>query len=363
MFARTLHTYLLRQNLFYLMTCLGVGAGLYLMTDIFDRLDDFIEAGLGFSTVALYFTVKLPLIISQILPAVFLLSVVAQLCLMARHRELLALRAGGISFGRLSSFYIAYALAWCVIQLVFSQFVGVYGQQTSSHIWSEQVRGNIAENTVLRNLWFKDGDHIVEMERAYPLRHEAEGVTIYELAPDRGSMVRVYSAQRAEVRQGHWLLHEARVLDPQTFSKETRPELELALSQDIATFLVIDPDTDPAQLPLRQLSQVIDRLEVSGSNVEGLRTAWHSKWAYAFSILTMSILAMAMVTIFENIYLNIGLSLVLTFAYYAVFMIGQTLGQGGLMHPAIGAWLGNIVFCLLGGARLAWCALPTRKEH
>lgn len=362
MFHKTLNTYLLRQNMFYILTCLAVGAGLYLLTDVFDRLDDFLEAGLGLSTIATYFGVKLPLIISQILPAVFLLSVVSQLCLMARHRELLALRAGGISFGRLSSFYIAYSLLWCVIQLVFAQFVGVYGQQMSSRIWAEDVRGNVVEETTMRNLWLKEGDYIVEIAEAVPALRQARGVHIYQLSEDRRSLTHQYDAASAEAKPGHWVLQDASVLNPQTFRYEKRPEVTVPIKQDLKAFLAVDPDMDPAQLPLWQLSDTISKLEESGSNVEVLLTSWHSKWSYAFSILAMGLLAMALVTMSENIYLNIALSLVLTFAYYVVFMIGMTLGQNGVLPPAIGAWLGNIVFCTLAGARLIWCAIPTRQN-
>ena len=90
--------YLLRQNLFLMFMVLGVGIGLYLLSDLFDRLDDFLEAGVSAKVAITYFVVKTPLIISQILPAVFLIACILQLCIMARSRELVALQAGGISF-------------------------------------------------------------------------------------------------------------------------------------------------------------------------------------------------------------------------------------------------------------------------
>lgn len=361
MFHRTLHTYLFRQNMFYILTCIGVGAGIYLLTDIFDRLDEFFEAGLGFSTVATYFAVKLPLIISQILPAVFLLSVVTQLCLMARHRELLALRAGGISFGRLSRFYIAYSILWCVIQLVFAQFVGVYGQQMSSRIWAEDVRGRNITQAKINNLWFKEKDFIVEIEYAVPMQHKAEGVNVYRLSKDRGALERTYSAKSVDATPGAWVLRDVRVLEPTTLQYTSEKSITLPLEHNLEDFLVVDSSTAPEKLPLWQLSSLIDNLAASGSNVEVLLTSWHSKWAYAFSILAMGLLAMALVTIWENIYLNIGISLLLTFGYYVVFMIGVTLGQNGMLPPMVGAWLANIIFCTIGGARLAWCAIPTRQ--
>ena len=44
------------------------------LTDLFERLDNFIEAGLSVGMVLTYFVVKMPLVISQILPVIFLLQ-------------------------------------------------------------------------------------------------------------------------------------------------------------------------------------------------------------------------------------------------------------------------------------------------
>ena len=94
-----LFRYLTKNNAMILLPTLAVGIGLYVLTDLFERLDNFIEAGLSVGMVLTYFVVKMPLVISQILPVIFLLSTVIQLCIMARSRELTALQAGGISLG------------------------------------------------------------------------------------------------------------------------------------------------------------------------------------------------------------------------------------------------------------------------
>lgn len=359
----TLSRYLLRQNMFYMLTVLAAGTALYLLSDLFDRLDDFLEAGLGLGTMAWYFVVKTPLILSQILPAVFLVAAVIQLCLMARSRELLALRSGGVSFGALAKFFVIYAVAWSLIQLAFAQGIGVFGEQAASAIWAEQVRDRQLENRELYNVWFKEGDSVVRMETVRPAKLAARNVTVFELTPDRGALTRMITAAHVDAQPGRWVLDHARILDPATFAATDAPEVILPLAQDLRSFLAIDPDTDPASLSMAKLSTVIARLKASGSNVERLRTAWHMKWSYAFSILAMGLIALALVTLWENIYLNIALSLGVTFAYYVIFMLGVTAGQKGLLHPVVGAWLANLVFCALAGARLAWVIrpVPTRS--
>ncbi|MGE4505842.1 MAG: LptF/LptG family permease, partial [Desulfovibrionaceae bacterium] len=162
--------YLLRRNLFLLLLCLGVGTAIYLMADMFDRIDDFLEAGLGAKTIAWYFLAKTPLIISQILPAVFLMALVVQLGLMARSRELLALRAGGMPLGRVIRFFVFYAIFWSVAQLGFSQFVGAWGEWEANRIWKEALRNKQHDEMVMRDVWFRNGDYNVSAGEITPGR-------------------------------------------------------------------------------------------------------------------------------------------------------------------------------------------------
>ena len=107
-----LFRYLTKNNAMILLPTLAVGIGLYVLTDLFERLDNFIEAGLSVGMVLTYFVVKMPLVISQILPVIFLLSTVIQLCIMARSRELTALQAGGISLGVVANSMILCGIFW-----------------------------------------------------------------------------------------------------------------------------------------------------------------------------------------------------------------------------------------------------------
>lgn len=354
-----LASYVLKQNLFLMCVTLGVGTGIYLLSDLFDRLDDFIEAGLGAGTILRYFIVKMPLIFSQILPAVFLISMIIQLCVMARSKELLALRTGGLSLAWFLRFFIVYAIIWSLGQLLFSQVIGVYGEQEAFRIWKEDVRKSKLDKRVLHNIWLKDGHFVVEAEEVMPFGNRAKGVTIYEFADDNSGINRVITSESAEVKDKNgWVLENAVELSPDRFASLKYPSLSVPIKLNLKVFRVVDPGIDPAQLPMWQLDQVIEQLKESGSNVDRLITAWHSKWAYAFSLLTMALVSLALVTISENIYLNIGLGLALTFAYYAFFMIGASAGDSGLLPPFAAAWAGNILISSLALIRIGWVLIP-----
>ena len=354
--------YLMRQNLFLLLACLGVGTGIYLLSDLFDRVDDFVSAGLGLGSLLSYFAFKLPVILSQILPAVFLLAMVVQLGLLVRSRELMALRAGGVSPGWFTRFFVVYAIFWSLVQFGFSQFLGAYGEEHANRIWKEDVRKKQLNKMTLKNLWFRDGAYIVAVDEGVLSQRKAVGVMVYEFDTESQRLVRILSASQAMVLEEGWLLQKVSNLDTGSFQSSEQSDLLLPLHQDLKSFAVAEQTEDRAQLPIWQLSAVIKELRESGSNVERLRTAWHSRFSYAFSIAVMALLALALASWSENLYLNIGLALALVFVQYGMHAVGVTAGNKGVLAPFPAAWAGNIVFGLAAGARLAWISCPALEK-
>ncbi|BDQ36166.1 permease [Pseudodesulfovibrio nedwellii] len=353
-----LSRYLIRQNLYLMAICLAAGTGIYLLSDVFDRLDDFIQAGLGVETILFYFVVKIPLIVSQLMPAIFLLAMVIQLGVLTRSREMLALRAGGVSLAWFIRFFVIYAMIWSVGQLVFSQFLGVFGEYEANRIWKEDVRKKQLDEMTIKNLWFRDGPFIVLAEKAYPGKSKASGITVYEFTTDSQDLIRILSAKKALIDDHGWGLLDVHELDTRTFIGVSRLSQFLSVRQNLKAYAAVELKGDKAQLPLLELSRAIKKLEESGSNVEILRTVWHGKLSYAFSMVLMALFAMALMTFSENLYANIGLALILIFIQYGVHVVGATAGEKGVLPPIMAAWLGNAIMGSLASLRLAWVALP-----
>jgi len=353
-----LERYVTRQNLFFLIVSLGVGVCIYLLADLFDRLDNFLEAGLGAFEILYYYSVKIPLIITQIIPAVFLLAIVIQLGVMDRSRELTALRAGGVSMNWFVRFFVLYAVIWSCGQLLFSQYVAVYGAQEANRIWKEEVHKKQLDEVKIKNLWFRDGAFIVQADEAVPSRSRATGITVYEFELDSQRMIRIIRADKALVDDHGWGLLGVRELDIRTFESVERQSLFLPVRQNLQAFLAAERNKEQGLMPLWELSGLIERLEVSGSNVEGLKTVWHSKWAYSFTLVVMALMGLALTSFSENMYANVGLSLALIFVHYGLYVIGISAGQKGILPPFAGAWLANFVMGALASLRLLWIGNP-----
>lgn len=350
--------YLTQQNLYLLGVTLIMGLGVYLLTDLFERLDNFLEADTGLRIILLYFAVKIPLIISQILPATFLLSTLVQLCFMARSRELIALQTGGISLMKILKFLIIYGIIWACAQLFFSQWLGVWGEQYANEIWRVDISGKTASKNILSNVWFLDENWVVHLENVSTTSGDGQGFTGYELSSDGLKIMRVVRASSFHARAKVWRLKNVMISVPEDFSQNRQEELVLPLVQSPRNFQVFTSNKAPSKLSLWQLGKTIDQLEVSGSNVEGLRTVWHSKIAYAASIIIMGIVALAIVTWRDTLYISVGFGLVFVFVFYVLFTLGGTLGEKGILSPPVAVWMFPAIILCLALIRIFWVLRP-----
>lgn len=337
-----LFRYLTKNNAMILLPTLAVGIGLYVLTDLFERLDNFIEAravrGHGAHLLRREDAARDFADPAGDLPAVHGHPTVhhgsqprADGVAGRGHLP----RRGGELHDPLRHF-LGRRPAW---------FLRVSGRCRGTRvrrIWQEEVRKKNLAATVLEDVWFTDGDWIVSLGTLDPQAH-GTGFSGYELSDDGLSIKRIVQASTFTAEPSHWALQDVHVYTPDTFTQEQEPDFVLPLRQDPETFRLVSTGTKPQQLPLWQLGDAISQLKSSGSNVEALRTAWHAKLAYAASILVMAFVATAIVSWKDNIYIAVTVALLCTFLYFAVYTLGTTLGQRGILHPFLAAWTANLI--------------------
>ncbi|MFP4084502.1 MAG: LptF/LptG family permease [Desulfonatronovibrio sp.] len=348
-----LNKYLLKQNLLLVLIILFSGISIYLIVDFVTRMNAIMESGVGAATAMRYFAWKIPLIIAQIMPAIFMLGVIVQLALMYRNKEMIALETNSISFVRSAFFFIVYAVAVFMIFLIFSETVGIKGYQATKSIWETDIRHKQIEGEGVNRLWFKEGRTIVFIKKAWPDQGRGEDISVYTLdGADR--IAQVIQAPEFTVVDGKWILDSPVTTDTDQLDRTGAENLELEFETRLASFSIITSRMPLEALSMAMLGDLIADLRQSGSNIEKLSTAWHGKIAYAFALVVMTILGLALVTLIKNIYALVTLGLVIVFFYYTVYVFGVSYAEEGLIAPFWGAWLANILFGILGGIQILW---------
>lgn len=350
-----LFRYIFMRHARLLLLIMGLGLGIYLLTDIVERVDIFIEAGSGLGLVLQYFGVRLPSIIAQILPAVFLLATVVTLCLMGNSRELTALHAGGISFATVAVILVMCGVFWGGVQFACSQLLGVQGERYSQQIWQEEVRKKDLSERTISDVWFMESGWTVSVEK---LKADGEGTgfSAFHVKENGVDMDVIVHAPRVKGSVNGWVLADAVRIHPDDYKRELLTRLELPLHQDPELFFSTESN-NLQQLPLWQLGDAIEQLGAAGSNVDGLRTVWHGKISYAASLVVMALLGAAIVSKFPNVYIAVGVSMAGTFILYAMTMFGESLGQRGALPPFMAAWGPDALLFLVAAGRLYYVSV------
>ena len=112
---------------------------LFIVGDIVERVDRYFDRGLTLGEVATAYVYMFPKFISWSFPIAALLAAVFTVHSMTQHREVLAAKAGGISFHRLVAPLFVVGLALTGAGLVLSEIVPVAERRSGQILRSEEV--------------------------------------------------------------------------------------------------------------------------------------------------------------------------------------------------------------------------------
>jgi lipopolysaccharide export system permease protein len=119
---RLLDRYLLRELLVSLGYCLWGFLLLWISSDLFAGLGDFQTKGMVARDITDYYLVKLPEFLVLVLPIALLLALLYALTNHARHQEITAIRAAGVSMWRLSVPYLGVGFLASVALFAVNEF-------------------------------------------------------------------------------------------------------------------------------------------------------------------------------------------------------------------------------------------------
>ncbi len=345
-----LSRYILKQHSLLLLATLSIGIGIYLIIDLVERAEKFLAVEGGAYLILPFYLGKLPVIISQILPAVFLLACVILLCIMIASRENIALQAGGIPMSILARLLMYSGIFWAIIQFILSQFLATYGENVADNIWRYQVRQNIQVERSLDDVWFTKDNYIVYLDKVFE-GGKGQGFLAYELSGNQQEVNAVVRAEKFVNNQNQWTLQNVQISKPSDFQDVYYENANLILDQSIKFFFIAE-QKDPQNLDFVTLFETISRLESAGSNVEFLKTVWYGKITYAASIIVFAFVAVAIITYNDNVYLAVMLAVISAFLAYVLNMVGAGLSQEGKIPPAVGTWGPQLIIFLLAYARI-----------
>lgn len=347
---RLLDRYILREQLVSLFAGLFFFTSVFIIVDIFEKLDTFIDNHVPWHTVATYYGVSIPGIVVQVLPMAMLLACLLALGQIGRHNELTAMQAAGIGIGRIALPLWALAATVSVLVFVVNEVALPSLNARRVQIYRVDIKKQSLEGASVRtNLAYLGREGRTFLIRTYNIpTKEMREVVIQEI--NQHTLTGRIDAESAHWENGRWVFRRGFV---RRFDREGEHAAEF--KELVIPGLAETPDDfakaeeDPAALSYWELQNYIGRLRQSGSRVQKYLVELYLKVAFPLTNLIVVVIgtALALRVRRGGLAVSFGLSVFISFIYYAFIRTGQALGHQGTLPPMVAAWMGNVFFGVL----------------
>jgi len=355
--------YLFRELLTPLAYCLGGFLPLWVCFFFFTKLDEIREAKLtGLDTVQ-YCISNLPEFFILLLPWLLLLAMLYALTHHARHNEITALRAAGISLWRVCAPYLIVGLLATGTYFVMNEVVVPASQRWSAEILTRHIKKN--HDPRVKTRFAKLGFRNEREQRTWYIGvYNTTTTTMYNVNVQwtlKDGSQRQLVAEQATYQNDVWVFtnvqqfaqHDTRLVQQLSTNllgmpefKETPNQFKLEAKYSDANGLLASRSAD---IPLSDLWPYL-RQNAGRKDMSRLVTKFHVRIAAPWTCFIVVLMAIPFGAQSgrRNLFFGVAGSIFICFAFFVLQQFTQAFGMSGYMPGWLAAWLPNFIFGIVG---------------
>jgi lipopolysaccharide export system permease protein len=346
----TLDSYMFRKIARPLALVFIAFVGIFILVDLFDHANKFIDNKVGPGIVFLYYLYYMPWIVVLTAPVAMLLASLLAIGRLSRSNEIMAMKGGGVSLYRI----LAPVLLLAVGLSLASLFIGEVAMPPATRRRLEIKETHLsrrADRAVRTDVIYIRPDGVMLLARRFNVgKKRLDQVTVEEFDDESNPTMRI-DAERGRWEDGHWVLENGRI-------RRFTPDGEEATSFEKYRLPYTEPSPDdlrtrrlePEEMGYAELRGYIKKLRASGNNPRDLDVQLQLKISFPFVTLIMTLIGapLAAATRRTGFAISFTAALAVSFIYFGLIQVGDVLGSQGFLPPVLGAWAGNIVFAGIG---------------
>ncbi len=359
---RLLDRYLLRELLVPLGFCLSAFLLFLITGDLIADLGEFQKEKLHGPDIALYYLVRSPEFLVLVLPVGLLLALLYTLTNHARHNEITAMRAAGVSLWRVCLPYLIVGVVASLTLFALNEFFVPDSSDRADQIRKRRI-GAIDrykvykqgfDNAQAGRSWYFGSYNLKtsEMLNSVVISTQRDGSRVYQYA-DRGVYSNAawifYNVRERKENPTNPLasifLRQTNVVTRRDFSEtpdEIKGELRISTGETLLK-------AKKADLPINVILNYL-RWHPHPAEAAALYTKLHGRLALPWTCLIVVIIAtpFGAASGRRNVFVGVASSILIFFAYYTLQQICLHLGAGGYIPAWVAGWFPNIAFGLAG---------------
>lgn len=355
-----LDKYILRKFIINLFFSIGAFVIIFLVVDLIENVDKFIDRDAQVHTVLLYYFYYIPYIISLTLPICMLLSCLFSLGSMSQHNEIVAQKSAGISLYRIFTPLFILSFFISIGAGLFAEFVVPWTNQERMDLYRYEIKKHPKNRGAKRNnIYLQDiPNRKISIAFFNGRKNEAKKVSLQYF--DGRQLIKRIDAQTMTWQESSWVLHDViersfkdTVVTTTKFNQLVQTDLKFKPEN------LLELQKKPEEMSYNELQTFIKEMTTIGAEVRKWIVELYLKISYPFAnfIIILFGAPIAARKRRSGTAVGIGISLLICFIYFLFIRMGQVMGHQGTLSPLLGAWLGNIIFGTAG----LYTLITTRK--
>lgn len=343
--------YLLREFSKVFFYSLAVALSLYLIIDLFERLDTFITHRASLWTTSQYFLFKFPYIVFQITPMAVLLATFITLGNLSRNFEIVALKANGVSLFRLVAPILVSTLTISIAAFFGNELISPYTNRKVQTIFNEIKEKKGKYLFKQHQIWYRGKGVIYNIKFFSPQEDTLQGVTLYFFDTNFHLFKRV-DAERAHWQENQWIFTNVT-----TRSFESENAIKISFDRQKPIPFEEGPETfkqeirKPYEMSYLELKDYIEKTTQEGYDATTYLADMYAKISNSFINFIISLFGIPFALRLGKhggFALGVTLSFFIGFVYWVFFNICLALAHSGALPPMVSAWVANLTFGALG---------------
>lgn len=356
--GRILSRYVLREIIPPFLYGLLIFTFVLLTARILKLVELVVNRGVSFAQIAQIFFYITPAFFEITVPMAFLLGLLWGFGRLAADREILALKACGVSIYQMARPLALYTVLIVSVTLYLTLYVTP---------WS---------NASLKGLLYEiTKTHATAGLREKTFNNDFAGLVIYaeEIHPPGNLLHRVMIADSRDAQRKNILFAPLglvitdedthvltlRLLDGtmnsigtlnQSYQTTHFAVYDVTLNLELVLAETKEPTRNPQEMSFDALRMLIRHKQQAGATSHVELVELHRRFALPFSCVVFTLLALplSMQRLWSPRSQGFAMSLGVIFTYYLLLTTGETLGKKGSLPPLLAAWLPNLVLGSLG---------------
>ena len=322
---------------------------IFVVIDMMENLDDFIDQNVGASVILHYYFVFSPDIIKLITPIAVLFGALFTAGKAAQLSELTAIKASGVSMYRFMLPFLITAFFISIFSIYFAGYLVPMANKTKLNIEMNYLKKGF--NYSGSNIFFQDSKtRIVNISYFDNSILQANRVSIQGF--DKNDITKMDYRIDA-VRMNYdtvshtWIAINGieRIFHKNSETADYFKRMDLD-SLNFTPSELLTKQQKPEEMDLGELRNSIETQQRAGNDATNSLIEYYSRLSFPMASLVIVLFGLPISTNKRRggLAVQVGINILITFIYLVFMKISQAFGKNGALNPLLTAWFANLIF-------------------